>query len=285
MNWADLEKSFHRALFLSFSKKKWALVFPTLVFCGILIVFCRAVAFEAGPWLAMSFAFLPIFLSSGVLLALGALLTRMHRSESKHLTFSVKQLLMTSSNLLIGTFYLSVPSLLVYFCLWILLGLFFLLAEIPFIGAFFSVVLSFGPFLLLTGSLFLCVFNLGLLFFVAPAASFQSPSNLTLAKQVLVVLKERLLSGLALFFIGLFPIAALAALLSYAAILTNLSFSIAKHSLSIALEWFFIMLPFCALLTPAVVFFFNFAAESYQLLRSSNTEVKTKIENLKRIVK
>lgn len=265
MKWADIERSFSRAVAFSFSRKKMMLTFPILVLCGILIVFCRAVAYGASDWIAMSLAFLPILLSSGVLLALGVLLIRIHIHEVKGLHLSFRRLIAGSVDLIMGTSYLSIPPIMAYLFLWIALGLFFLLGEIPGVGEFFSVVLAFGPFLLIFGSLLLCLFNLGLLFFVAPAAAFQ-PFNkrLTLAKRVLALFQGRILSSVALFFLALVPIALIAGLLVLSALLTN---SAAEKPLSIAIEWFFIMLPFAAVLTPAVIFFFNFAAESYQLLQ------------------
>ncbi len=244
------------------------LTFPILVLCGILTVFCRAVAFDASDWIAMSLAFLPILLSSGVLLGLGVLLVRIHYHEAKSLTLNFRRLISGSLDLIIGTSYLSIPPILVYLLLWILLGLFFLLKEIPGIGDFFGIVLAFGPFLLIFGSLLLCLFNLGLLFFVAPAAALQPLKRIPLAKRIFSSLQAHLLSSLALFLLALIPIVLLVGLLSLSAMLTNVSFLIAERSLSVALEWFFIMLPFCAFLTPAVIFFFNFAAESYQLLQS-----------------
>ena len=248
------------------------LTFPILILCGVLTVFSRAVSYESSPWVALSFGFLPILLSTGVLLALGVLLAKIHSSETRGLSLDLKKILTGSSELLASTSYLSVPSILTYLCLWIFLGFFFLLKEIPFIGDFFSVVLSFGPFLLLFGSLLLCVFNLGLLFFVAPAAALQSYRNVSLAKRVLETLKTRALSSLLLLFLALIPLGIVAGLLTTAAIFTNLSFSVAAKSLTVALEWFFIMVPFALILTPAVVFFFNFAAESYLLLQMGLTE-------------
>ena len=267
MIWADVERAFNRAILLSFSRKKLLLTFPVLAFCGILTVFCRALAFNASDWIAFSLAFLPVFLSSGILLALGALLARIHYHESKQLSLSFRRLIGGSLDLMIGTSYLSVPPILVYLFLWILLGLFFLLKEIPGIGDFFSVVLSFGPFLLIFGSLLLCFFNLGLLFFVAPAAALQSIKRGSLVKRVFDSLKARSFSAIALFFIAIVPTLCVAGLLCIAAMLTNVSFSISERSLSVAMEWFFIMLPFAAILSPAVVFFFNFAAESFSLLQ------------------
>ncbi len=269
MHWSDLEKGFNRAALLSFSERKLALAFPALLLCGILSVFCRAVAYEASEWVAMSLAFLPILLSSGILLALGVLLVRLHHHEAKQLSLDFKKLIGSSTDLVIGTFYLAILPVLVYLFLWILLGVFFLLREIPLVGDFFSIIFSFGPFLLIFGSLFLCLFNLGLLFFVAPAAALQSLQKAPLAKRVLEVLSKKLFSSLILFLIALIPIGIVGGILSLAAILTNVNFSIAERSLSVALEWFFIMLPFSAILSPVVVFFFNFAAESYQILQGT----------------
>jgi hypothetical protein len=215
----------------------------------------------------MSLAFLPILLSSGILLALGVLLIRIHIHEVKGLSLSFQRLIHGSLDLILGTSYLSIPPILVYLFLWMALGFFFLLKEIPGIGDFFSVVFSFGPFLLIFGSLLLCLFNLLLLFFVAPAAAFQPFKRISLAKRVFAFFQGNLLSSIALFLLAIVPLALVTGLLSLSALLTNLSFLTMDKSLTVALEWFFIMLPFCAILTPAVIFFFNFAAESYQLLQ------------------
>ncbi len=267
MHWNDLEKAFNRAILLSASRKKLALTFPILVLCGILSVFCKAVSFESGEWVSMSLAFFPILFSSGIMLALGVLVIRMHHHEAKNLALDFRKLIGGSIDLIVGISYLSILPILAYLFLWTLLGIFFLLQEVPVLGDFFSVVFSFGPFLLIFGSLLLCLFNLGLLFFVAPAAALQPLKNIPLAKRVWNVLNRKLFTALILLFVALIPIGFVAGLLSFAAFLTDVSFLVGERSLSVALEWFFIMLPFCAILAPAVVFFFNFAAESYQLLQ------------------
>ena len=266
MSWAEIEKAFNRALFLSFSKKKFALAFPVLVLCGILFVFCRALGLEASNWVSLSLTFLPILLSSGILLALGVLLIRIYVHESKQLTLSVRRLFGASLDMMIGTSYLSIPPVLAYLCLWVLMGIFFLLAEIPGIGGFFSVIFSFAPFLLIFGALVLCLFNLGLLFFVAPAAALQPLKRVSLAKRVFHGFARRMFSSLVLFVIALIPIALVGGMLCMAAEMTNIRFLISEKSLGVALEWFFIMLPFAALIAPPVVFFFQFAAEAHNLL-------------------
>ena len=124
MRWEDLEKAFSRAVILSFSRKKMMLTFPVLVLCGVLIVFCRAVAYDASDWIAMSLAFLPILLSSGVLLALGVLLIRIHIHEVKGLHLGFRRLIAGSVDLIMGTSYLSIPPIMAYLFLWMALGLF-----------------------------------------------------------------------------------------------------------------------------------------------------------------
>ena len=264
MTWVDLEKCFTRSIAHTFSRKKLLFVFSALFLCGLLVVFFRAIAFETSDWVAMSLTFLPILLSSGVLLSLGVLLVRIHLHEVKQLTWSFRRLFSGSIQLIFGTLYLSVPPILIYLFLWVILGIFWLLCEIPGIGDFFRIVMAFAPFLIILCSLLLCLFNLALLFFVAPAVATESRSEIT--ERLMLVLRGRLFTAFALFLVALIPIALVVGFLCLAAFLTNVNFLVATHSISVALQWFFIMIPFCALLTPAVLLFFNFSAECYWLL-------------------
>ncbi len=270
MNWIDVEKAFQRAFLLSFSRKRLFLTFPVLVLCGLLTVFCKAVAFNASDWISLSLGFLPIFLSSGLLLGLGVVLSRIYTMEAKHAALTLKRLLMSSLDLMIGIAYLAIPSVLAYLLFWIVLGFFFLMKEIPGIGHFFSVILAFGPFLLIFGSFLLCFVNLALLFFVAPAATLELIRKGSLAKRVLGSLKDRFFSASILLILGLIPLLFVGGVLWASASLTESRFLISETSLSFAMEWFFMMIPFAAILTPFVVFFFNFSVESYTLLQRDN---------------
>lgn len=266
MTWNDLEKAFNRALFLSLSWKRLILTFSTLILCGIFVVFCHSLAQNATPWLRLCLGFLPIFLSSVVLLALGVILTKIYVAETKRIAVSVRRLLHTSMDLLIGISYLAIPPLLVFLVFWMFLGLFFLLKEIPGVGEVLSVILSFGPFLVIFASFLLVIVNLGLLFFVAPAATLLSIRKGKLAKIVIEMLKTRILRACSLFFLGAIPLGIMFILLYFSAALTSTSFFSSEHGILIAMQWFFMMIPFAALMTPAVVFFFNFSAESYLLM-------------------
>lgn len=265
MNLKELEKCFTRAFWLSFSKKKSLLVFPVLALCGTLFVFFRALAIDAKGWISMSLIFLPILLTSGLLLALGVLLIRMYYHEVKEIPFSFRKIIRSSWQVVSGTIYLSVPSLIVYFVLWIVLGIFVLLKELPGIGSFIGIILAFGPFLLILSSLLLCIVNVGLLFFVAPWVGLNAFHKLKAWEEVVGKVRKQLFSHFFFFLVAIFPIGLLTLLLYGAAVLTDIGYLVGQHTFSIAIKWFFMMLPFALFLTPAVIFFFNLAAEAYNL--------------------
>jgi hypothetical protein len=175
MTFEDVEQIFNRALRFSFSKRKFLFMFPVLVICGLILVFCRALAVGAGQWVILSLTFLPIFLSSGLLLAAGVVLARVYQHEVKMIPLSFRKILVESFELMIGVSYLTLPLLVAYLFLWMLMGVFYLLKEIPTLGDVLGIILSFGPFLLVLGSLLLSFFNLFLLFFVDAYGSFLSP--------------------------------------------------------------------------------------------------------------
>ncbi len=272
MRWEDLENCFNRAFFHSFAKKKVFLVFLLLVLCGILVIFCRALALDASGWVAMSLVFLPIFLSSGIMLSLGVFLIRIYYHEVKGLKGRYREILKHSWQLIIGTSYLSIPPILLYLFLWVIFGIFIFLKEIPHIGPFIGVILTFAPFLIILSSLLLALVNLFLLFFVSPAVALRPVEKLHFDLGLIRRFRKQLFSNLVFFAVAALPTAFVIGILFLAAILTELHYLVAQQTLSLALQWFFIMVPFCACLTPAVVFFFNFAAESYNLLEIKRKE-------------
>ena len=267
MTFEEIERIFNRALRFSFSRKKILFMFPILVVCGLMLVFCRALAVNAGQWVVLSLTFLPVFLSSGLLLSAGVVLARVYHHEVKMIPLSFRKFLSQSWELFIGVSYLTFPLLLAYLLLWMIMGVFYLLKEIPALGDFLGVVLAFGPFLLVLGSLILSFFNLFLLFFATPHIALNSRLKLKFAEEVYFRFKENLFSSLALFLLGLIPLLLGVGVLSLAAFLTGVNFFMRTETLAIALQWFFVMIPFCAMLTPGILFFFNFAVESYALVQ------------------
>ena len=273
MTWIEIERIFNRSLRYSFSKKKLFFVFPVLMVCGLLIVFCRALGVGSGDWVMLSLTFLPVFLCSGVLLAAGVILSRAYHCEVKEQAFSYREIFSQTWELLIGISYLSLPFLLAYLLLWMIMGIFYLVRDLPGIGELLGSVLSFAPFLLVLGSLFLVFLNLFMLFFVTPQVALRSSIRLRIADHIFKRLKKNLFSNLFLFMVGLIPLFFIGGLLSLAAFMTGSNFLTSTEPLSVALQWFFVMVPFSALLAPIVVFFFNFALESFALMQRDVPEI------------
>ncbi|NGX39421.1 MAG: hypothetical protein KR126chlam1_00748 [Chlamydiae bacterium] len=273
MTWEHLEKIFNRSFHHSLSKQKWFLVFPVIALCSFLGVICRTIAKASTPWIQMSLAFLPIFLCAGFLLAVGIVLVRIYHHELKGERLYYLKTIRNSGKLFWGISYLAVPLIFAYLILWMILGVFYLLRAIPAIGEFVGAILSFGPFLLVLGSLVLSILSLLILFYITPAAARKSELRPSIAEEVYGVVKTNPFQAVILPLFGLLPLFLVGGLLALAAFVTRTMYAAVDSSLFFALRWFLIMLPFSALLTPAVVFFFNFSAESYNFIHKK-TEKK-----------
>jgi hypothetical protein len=272
MDFNSIAFVFNRALALSFSKKKLLMVFCILALSGVLIVFFRGLSVNAGEWVQLSLTFLPIFICTGILLSMGIFLIRIYHDDVKNRGENYKSILSNSWEMIIGASYFAVPIILCYLLLWMLLGIFVLLGEIPAVGDFFSLILSFAQFLINLGTLILCVISLGLLFFVAPLIALKDLSRQAVFQSTVKRLEKDPFSNLVLIFLALVPLAFILFLLSIAASLTG-SLCIDCHTpVQTTMKWFFFMIPFAAFLTPAVIFFFNFAAEAHVLMQKRNSE-------------
>ncbi|MBA3721167.1 MAG: hypothetical protein H0W88_02040 [Parachlamydiaceae bacterium] len=264
---------FNRALALTFVKKKLLMVFALLALSGLLVVFFRGLAWNAGDWVQLSLTFLPIFLCSGILISVGILLIRIYHNEIKHRSDSYRNIVSKSWEIIIGASYFAIPIILTYLLLWMLLGIFVLLKEIPLVGDFFSVILSFAPFLINLGALLLCLVSLLMLFFVTPIIALKGMDRGLVFQVVVRRLEKDPFTNMVLVLIALLPLLFILSLLILSAILTDTICMDCQTLPQIVLKWFFIMVPFTAFLTPAIVFFFNFAAEAHVLMQKKNTVV------------
>lgn len=271
MDFQALSFIFSRALAFTFSRKKNLFVFCILALSGLLVVFFRGLALHASQWVKLSLTFLPIFICTGIFLSLGILLIRIYHDEIKQRDVNYWQILSRSWEVTIGASYFAIPIILGYLLLWMLLGIFILLSEIPAVGEFFGAILSFGPFLINFGTLVLCVLSLAILFFIAPLIALKGLEGGAVFQLAVKRLEKDPFANLILIFVALLPLIFMIALLLIAVLLTG-TLSLDYHnSLQTVLKWFFMMLPFTAFLTPAVIFFFNFAAEAHVFMQKLNT--------------
>lgn len=140
-----------------------------------------------------------------------------------------------------------------------------LLKQLPMIGEYMGIILAFAPFLIILASILLVFLSLGILFFVSPMIALGPNEKISLVKNLLSRLKGDIFTNLLLFFIGIIPIIVIAGFLVLAGFLTSINYLVSEHILSVSIRWFIIMIPFCICLTFPTIFFFNFAAESYNL--------------------
>ncbi len=267
MTWEELELIFNRALKFSFSRKKLLFVLPIAMACGFITALARAISFGVSDWVHINLVFLPIFLCGGLLLLAGIILTRIYHHEVKGLEVNFQKVLLQSRSLFLAIFHLAVPLFFAYVALWMALGLFYLVKIFFPMGDILAAILSFGPFLLVLAALVLSLFNLMLLFFATPQAALKTDYRPEQLKEILAHFHENPFLTFVLPLLGILPILFVAGLLTLAAVVTDMMYVEAKQRLSMALQWFFMMLPFSVLLAPAIVFFFNFAAESYVLIQ------------------
>lgn len=267
MDLQDIQTLFNRAWAYTFERKKLLVAFFVTLLCGLLVVFFKGIALQTGQWVAQSMAFLPIFLCSGVLLALGVLLIRVYHNEIKKKEVSYRSIIGKSLDVIIGATYLSIPIILTYLLLWMLLGIFFLLRDVPGIGGVFGVLLAFAPFLLNLGALLLCALSISMLFFIAPVIALRGINRIQLTKILATRFQRDMFLSLLLATIAASPLLLISALLTLAASMTGAACYLCDNPLYTTLQWFFIMIPFTAILSPAIIFFFNFAAESHVWLQ------------------
>jgi hypothetical protein len=278
MTLSEIEQIFNRAFSKVFCRKKILFLFPILIACGILTVFCRTLSLGVNHWVWMSLSFLPIFLCTGVLLAAGILLTKMYIFEVKGMDYKIGKLFTSSLQMIIGVSYLSFPLILTYLILWSVMGIFVLLKQIPAFGDVFGTLLAFGPYLLVLGSFGLAIVSVLLLFFITPHVALKKTLQMNLAGEVTLRLKNSIFGNGLLFFVGVLPLALVLFFLILGAIMTKSSFVTSEAALALSIQWMMMMIPFCLIMTPFVIFFFNFSLESYLLVKKKE---KTSIEEKK----
>lgn len=242
------------------------IVFPFLLVCSFIYTFCQAIALHAGIWVSLSLFFAPFFISSGILLALGIVLVRVYYHEVKNLPYDVRKILEVSSDLLLSSLYLSLPLFVIYLVSWVLLGVLMAFREIPGLGAQLGALLSFAPFLLILSSLVLFFLSLLLLFFAAPLIALDRSGRKQKWALMVRAFSEKSLRIVCLFLLACVPMTLVISALVTSAHLTSVSYLGDIDGLTQIIAWFVMALPISLVLSPVLIFFFNFAAESYQLI-------------------
>lgn len=262
MTWNDIEFSFNRALRLSFSIKKLLFVFVVLWCCGFGLLLCKSFGLQTQDWLMLNWNFLPFFAIAILGLSLGVLLVRLYHDEIKDRKMDYRKTFSLSKRVMVEIAYLGMPLIIGYLILWTILGLFYLIKELPKVGWALGVFLSFGPFLLFLSMVCLFVLFLILFFFLTPIVALRDCLPKEWIKCMLSRMSHSLLTNFILFIISVIPVGCILGLLVISLDMTHAFYLSSANPLDLVL----IMLPVSVLLAPGVVFFFQFAAESHILM-------------------
>lgn len=264
MTLSDIQFIFNRALILSVTKKKWLLIFSVLALCGFLTIFLQGLATHSSRWVQASLCFLSFFISAGLLFSLGILLVRIYYHEVRCKEFKYRDIFLSSWDLLLASSYFTIPIVLSFLLLWMGLTIFVFLRSIPAVGSLLGAILSFAPFIINMGTILLFFGTIALLYLMTPILALNGLDK----SRIFEVLKKRgtdFFSNILLGLVAAIPFLIVFALLAWSWRLTMLPCLDCKESYFLIQE-FILVIPFSALLAPAVAFFFNFAAEAHVLL-------------------
>lgn len=273
-NVSQTQRAFHRALFRSVSWRKYLLSLGVLLMCGLISLFMQCIALQTGPFWGQGLRFTGFFICISLLMPLGVLLAQVHREKEEPVEWRL--LLKRSADLLIGTVYYSIPPLFLYLALWMLLGFFKLFFTLPAIGKFLGAVLAFVPFLINLLTLLLVLMLVAALFFVVPVIAQGQYSQLEVLYASGRLIQRDPYGAIKSFCLALAPLGFfLVLLLTAVSMAEGVVTHYGSNELYYLIHGFFVMLPFMAVLTPALTLFFSFAVECHELSRKCSEEEQT----------
>lgn len=241
-----------------FSKKKFLFVFLIVIICEM----WRSVGFwllnSLQGWTSFHLPFFSFFFYISCLQCAGIVLTYFYQHE-RH--FKEKPFFIDLRSTLFKLSLVAIPMGVLYCVVWVALSLFFLLKAIPIIGFLFKSLFAFIPFLLLVVLIALAFAHILIVFYGTPLLGANVFPHFKLLKMIWNQFKRQAVHIIFLALIGLTPFLLIFGALSSALSLTHTLLSSGSLFLSFFQE-LLIKIPCALLLTPAVIFFFNFAVES-----------------------
>lgn len=263
LSFAEVEQMFNRAWAHCFAGPKLCLVFGFLMLLGFLMSIFHVSDLQVGPWLSLALVFLPVLICCGALMGLGAILIEVYKNETGDVPIDVWHHAKGSWTILASSCFFALPFTIMAMILWILTGLIYGLESLPVVGTVFSVVLAFVPPLLLLILFAVLLLVVLMLFFVTPDMINTELSPMELSRRAAKRMKGSVFVNILLLLLAFAP--SMLAWVLYSAILdlAEIHMSTKLPVIVQMLQEFFIYLPLLALLTPTLIYFFNFSAEIY----------------------
>ncbi|MCH9625855.1 MAG: hypothetical protein S4CHLAM123_10390 [Chlamydiales bacterium] len=268
MTLSHLTQMFNRSIKGALDLKKIILLFVMLFCVGVFYLITQAFAHFATDWLGMFFNMLSIVFAIGVMLFAGGILTKLYFNKDMSSSLQPNTLFRSSWGIFLRSAYIALGFLAVFLSIWLATGVFWFLNAIPYFGYLMSTVFVFGPFFLNLIALLVCFAALFVLFFCTPFLASEEPLE---HRSLLAQLKKNYFSNALFLVIAVVPVWIVFSFVLKATRMTVEVYGAEMHFFGSLVQVFFIMLPFLAVLTPALIFFFNFAAEASVMIQQDDS--------------
>jgi len=266
----ELPKLYRHAYLNTLSRQRCLWTTAIIALSQVPILFSFALGAAAPLWTDIGIKFSALYLSFGILLSFGIFLMRLYRSKQEFTMISYRDFGMGFWKAWLHACHLIIPILLLGMMLWVILGIFALIQEIPYAGPYLATFLSPGAFLATLSLLLLLVACGLLLYFATPFIALKGTYDLNVIKQSLLQHAKTPLTSLAFFAIACLPVTILG-IFAYAAHVLTSKLLCPPSTTCETLQWLFLILPTSLFLSPGILFFFNFAYEA-------NKDMETKIQ-------
>lgn len=264
MQFSDLESMCTRACRHVFFKTKiWYTAL--LVTVSALVGFCAlSIALWSFDLLKSTLLFLPFVATFLSIMTVGVFLIRAYHDEVKRRKTSYKTVLLNCRQELVTSARFFQPFIALFFLLCVGDIAYFFLRMLPGLQGFFDLVFVLGAILWTFTLFLLCAGSCFFIFCITPSLALKPFSN----KELLLYSKEafqsHLLLRLSLFLVAVAP-------LVLSAFLLWLSLLAISYDTIWPIGGLFVMVEVAALLSPAIIFFFNMAAETHILIQTKES--------------
>jgi len=256
----DLAQIFNRSFQRVFDIQKFFPIFIALIFSGLFFLFFQGMAKDISNWLKLLVLCLPFFVMVALVMTAGAMTTKVYAQQREEKVISMKEILFSSRKQIQRASYCALILFSSFLASWILLGIFISIKSIPYLGPFLGVILAFIPFLLNLCILLLFFAALLVLFFCTPLITFEEKVN---KETIKARLQTDLFTHLLFIIIASLPLWIVWMFVYKALLLTFSVYSFGDYDVEKVLQSLFILIPFSAVLTFPLIFFFNLAQEAY----------------------
>ncbi len=249
MTLKDLAALFNRSCEGILNLQKLLSIFFVLIVSGLVFLSFQFFIVHSPNWLKLPLIVIPFFITCFLLMLCGSDLCQ--PAKEKRFFFDLKNWLPAS--------YFYFPLVLTAIVSAILFALLMLVKAIPIFGTFAGILLAFVPFLLNFVLLLLVVAAVCMLFFFTPLIEKNKDLDL---KTLLKRFRRDIFTHLLHFIFALLPLAIIYVLCVKALKWTVLGYGAGDGLNVLMLQGLFILIPFAALLSFPLLFFFNFSRES-----------------------